>query len=896
MPISPFAAAARRFLDEAGEVSPDFSALTVLVPHQAAARDFLAGLKRVLAVPVIVPPRCLTLPSLAATVPNRPAAEPDSRRLADIYGFLRRAGHLHERQLWPAALELARLLRELGDNQQSLPDSFDAFQASLERAYRRKLGGAMSLEARLAHELWHAFQRLARPDAGRDYAERLAWLAHHAATPLYHLDLPGLSGVERTFLARYGERQRVIPLPVVPTYPGRLAALAEAWGGGGAQDEAVRLDDAIGCYGAGGIEQAARLAEAQVRLWLAEGRERIGIVALDRVLARRLRALLERRQILVQDETGWTFSTAAVSHVLDRWFGLLQDDCYYRDLLDFLKSPYLFADLAPQTRRAAVSGLELALRRHGVVEGWERMLQLARQSGLVEAVAVLNRMQAARALFAAKRLPLAVWQERLLQALEALGALPAFEADLAGQQLLALLRRLRAENEDSAAVHADADAGSAKRSRRSPKADDLAAYRFAEWRRWLLLQLDQLTFVDDRVESPLRLTHLRAARLREFDAVLLLGTDAARLPERGAPGLFNEAVRRELGLPTQAEKEAELQAALADVLARTPQIAAVWQARRDGEPVALSPWLETLDLWHRARFGLGLRRPVMRYAEPGLEFAALPGLSVPATPRAVDLPARLSVSAWQSLVACPYLFYARHLLGLNELDEVPEEMDKRDYGTLIHAVLAKFHEDHPTLIGLDRARLEAALASAVQAVFTQAGQQQYLAEAWHLRWQRRQAAYLDWALDWERQGHRFVKAEAKASQTVAVGAAEILLEGRLDRLDSGPGGLVVLDYKTNAVQTLRNKLKQPGEDVQLPCYAWLTSAAEAGFVALDEDKPTWLAWKDGLTSAAHAEAARFAATFGAIAAGAAMPAHGGAALCRHCEMRGLCRRDWTPAS
>ena len=83
-----------------------------------------------------------------------------------------------------------------------------------------------------------------------------------------------------------------------------------------------------------------------------------------------------------------------------------------------------------------------------------------------------------------------------------------------------------------------------------------------------------------------------------------------------------------------------------------------------------------------------------------------------------------------------------------------------------------------------------------------------------LRWRRRQTVYLDWALDWEAQGHRFAKAEAKVSRAVPVGAAEIRLEGRLDRLDSGPAGPAVLDYKTNAVQILRNKLKQPGEDVQ----------------------------------------------------------------------------------
>lgn len=884
MQPSPFLAAARRFLDSAGVSSTDLSGHTVLVPHHAAARDFLAGLRQALGRQVVLPPRRLTLPALAATVPGRLPVEPDSRRLADIYDFLRRTGRLQERQLWPAAVELAQLLRELSDNQQVLPADFASFQARLEAAYRRKLGSAMSFEARVAHELWHAFQRTARPDTGRDYAERLAVLAERAAAPLYHLDLPGLSAVERAFFVRYAERQPVLHLPVVPAYPERAALLASAWGEAPAAG-AARVDAAVGLYGAASLEEAARAAEAQVCRWLAGGCERIGIVAFDRVLARRLRALLDRRRILVQDETGWTFSTAAVSHVLDRWFGLLQDNCYYRDLLDFLKSPYLFADLAEPVRRGVASGLELALRRHGVVEGWERFLRLAREQGLADAVAVLERMQAARALFGTKRLSLAGWQERLLQALSGLGALPAFEADLAGQQLLVLLRRLQVEN----AGPAEAQGGEtgAKRGGRGQPADDAATYRFAEWRRWLLLQLDQLTFVDDRVDSPVRLTHLRAARLREFDAVLLLGADAAHLPERAAPGLFNEAVRRELGLPGQADKEAELQAALADVMARAPEVLAIWQAQRDGEPVAASPWLETLDLQHRALFGRGLRRPCL----PGADVPAAVSLSEPPAPAPGTLPVRVTVSGWQSLVACPYLFYARHLLGLNELDEVAEEMGKRDYGILIHDALARFHAAHPVLAGPDRPELEAALAAAVDAAFAEAGQAQFLAEAWRLRWRQRQTAYLDWALGWEAQGHRFVKAEAKVSQAVPVGAAEILLEGRLDRLDSGPAGLAVLDYKTNAAQTLRSKLKQPGEDVQLPCYAWLADAAEAGFVTLDEDKVTWLAWQDGLADAAQAEAARFAATFAAMAAGAALPAQGAASACRHCEMRGLCRRD-----
>ncbi|TCS71865.1 ATP-dependent helicase/nuclease subunit B [Sulfuritortus calidifontis] len=867
MPTAAYVSAVREFLEfEAGR-APDFSALTVLVPHYAAAQGFLAGLKTALAGRVVLPPRLLTLPALAVGVPGRAAAEPDSRRLVEIYSFLRRTGRLQERQLWPAAVELAGLMRELSDNQLALPADYAEFRSRLEAAYRRRLNATLGFEARLAHELWYALQQGGRPDSGRDYAERLACLAERAALPLYHLPLPGLSAMEQGFLERYAVRQPVRGLALPLAYPERQAVLDAAWVGGEAAAAAIGpLTDDLVLYGAASLEAVAVAAELQIRRWLAEGHEAIGIVALDRVAARRLRARLERHDILVQDETGWTFSTAAVSHVLDRWFGLLQDDCYYRDLLDFLKSPFVFADLAPKVLPAAVAELELALRRAGVVEGWGRFQQLARQANLAGVEPLLERMQAARRLFTGQRLPLAEWQQRLLRAFEQLGVRRALEADWAGGQLLALLRRLQGELQG-----------------------DAAPYRFAEWRRWLMLQLDQATFVDARVESPVRFTHLRAARLREFNAVLILGADAGHLPETVSPGLFNQAVRRELGLPGQAERESELQAALADVIGRTPRVAATWQAERDGEPLALSPWLETLDLYHRACFGVSLKRSPPALVEPAAE-TALSAAEVPA-PLADRLPERVTVSGWQSLVDCPYRFYARHLLGLNELDEVAEEMDKREYGTLIHAALAKFHEDHPVLADFDRATLAADLAGAVEEAFAEAGLTSYLAEAWRLRWQRRQAAYLDWALAWERAGHRFAKAEAKTALAVGVGDAEIRLEGRLDRLDRAADGLAVLDYKTQSKASLSAKLKRPGEDVQLPCYAWLTEAVEAGFVTLDEDKVTVLAWQEGLAEAAAAEAARFQAVFAALAGGAALPAQGAGPVCDRCEMRGLCRRD-----
>jgi len=122
-------------------------------------------------------------------------------------------------------------------------------------------------------------------------------------------------------------------------------------------------------------------------------------------------------------------------------------------------------------------------------------------------------------------------------------------------------------------------------------------------------------------------------------------------------------------------------------------------------------------------------------------------------PVAESVPERLSVSAWQSLVSCPYQYYARHLLKLNERDEVPEEMDKADYGSLVHRILARFHGDHPELDGVPPEALEADLRALGRQVFATAETGSYLASVWRLRWERRIPAYIDWALRRGRGGH-----------------------------------------------------------------------------------------------------------------------------------------------
>ena len=84
------------------------------------------------------------------------------------------------------------------------------------------------------------------------------------------------------------------------------------------------------------------------------GRRIDRVVALDRLTARRVRALLERADVKVRDETGWKLSTTSAAAAVMRWFDLVIDDLYWRDLLDWLKSRFTLAERADKAAEVAL--------------------------------------------------------------------------------------------------------------------------------------------------------------------------------------------------------------------------------------------------------------------------------------------------------------------------------------------------------------------------------------------------------------------------------------------------------------------------------------------------------------------------------------------------------------
>ena len=898
---------------------PDLRRAIVLLPNYHVAQPLAQSLSRLTNRPALLLPQMVTFKDWAQSVPLTAPITPDTCRATTLYQALRARKWFADADLWGIASELLGLLDELTQHHVTLPHSEEDFLAQLERAYQAKRNTAMQFEARVVHELWYAMSAGGGLDAARAYQQRLAQLAQQADAPLVVLLASALAAPEARFLEAYAEHAPIkifdlremaaeeascavvqmalhgsvehqdLSFPRKRESSGLLKLDSRFRGNDGflqvsLRDQAIHLREhfpqaaltnRLRLFGAHSLEQEARAAEVQVRRWLLAGKQNIALVAQDRLVARRVRALLERAGVLVRDETGWTLSTLAVSTVLMRWLDTLQSDFYYQDLLDLLKSPFIFADQSSHERKQAVYRLEQLVRKHGVASHLDAFLGLAQGEAEVQ-VALVRLRQAAEALRKNSD-TLSGWLHALDDSLAILGITQGLATDAAGAQLLQVLQTWPQE-----------------------LAADGTRFSRTEWRHWLAQQLDAHTFRDAAIDSPVLLTHLAAMRWRSFDAVLLLGADASHLPgtDNGCVW-FNDAVRNTLGLPTRANQLAQQRDDLLALLAMNDTVLATWQASKNGERNLLSPYLEMLRALHELAYGDDLAErelgALLEQAQVcGANFTLPQAAAMPAPAVLQSLiPQRISASGYNSLVACPYQYYARHMLRLNELDEVREGVEKRDYGEWIHGILHRFHQQFAVLGEHTRTALEEALQHISSEVFAPAIERDYLARAWLLRWQQAIPAYLEAQMKSEAEGWHYQSGEVPFELPLT---EKLLLHGRIDRVDEREGECRVLDYKMTDATRLRNKLKEPGEDVQLACYAHVYEAGEAAFISIEKDKVISVAPPQDLPELAQANIERLKAVFAQMCEGAAMPAHGVDEACTYCEMRGLCRKsEWSAA-
>lgn len=171
-----------------------------------------------------------------------------------------------------------------------------------------------------------------------------------------------------------------------------------------------------------------------------------------------------------------------------------------------------------------------------------------------------------------------------------------------------------------------------------------------------------------------------------------------------------------------------------------------------------------------------------------------------------------SFSSIKQYINCPLSFYFSYILGIEEIEEVEEDISARTMGTILHAVLENLYKDSVnTFPDIDKLRNAAKNAQALIAGSTKEAYPALKIDS------GKNLLFLKVAETWLK---RFLESEIRLIENdktpVIMGiehplrrqmtidlpgsiSREVTLYGKLDRIDISQGNLRVIDYKTGAV-------------------------------------------------------------------------------------------------
>ena len=598
-------------------------------------------------------------------------------------------------------------------------------------------------------------------------------------------------------------------------------------------------------------EDEAERAAACVLRQIEVGRVPVALIAGDRLLTRRINALLIERGAQLRDETGWKLSTTHAAAQLMAALHACAPRASTDEVLDWLK-------LAPAFDARQQRALERRLRRDAV-RGWPQAALLTGDQPLTQHIESLRApMIAAR--------PLVDWLPALRTLLQRCGLWPLLAADVAGNAVIDALGL----SDEALADWRDWPAAQRRMG-------------LAEFTRWVGEALEAASFRPPHPAAAqvvvLPLTQLLG---RPFASLVLPGADEQRLPAAPEPpGPWSAAQRQALHLPTREDLR-DAQAAAWALALRVPQVDVLWRNTDDsGEPLLPSPLVQSLQLQELAALGAEGREARFIQIRP-TERPQPRGDALPTQP--------LSASGYEMLRACPYRFFALRQLGLAEEGELDVDIDKRDWGNWLHDTLRGFHEALRVAPDADRLTLiDAAAEAATEALGPGLEPGEFMPFA--VAWPTLRDAYLQWLAKHEAGGAQFKLAE----ESIDTQRGPLRLKGQIDRIDEvTDGATLLIDYKTEPLARTRDRIKAGNEDTQLPFYALLSGAdaPRAAYLNLAEREAPSLHELPELPMLAAQLYEGMAYDLARIAAGEPLPALGEGSVCGWCDARGLCRKDF----
>lgn len=584
----------------------------------------------------------------------------------------------------------------------------------------------------------------------------------------------------------------------------------------------------LSIYKSNRFEQHVKAIDIQIRIWLNQKNNNIGVVTTDRKLVRRLRAVLEHANVSVNDAAGWALATTSAAVVIEWWLQLVEERYPVKQFLALAKSPFLpieDRDLHEKAINIFETEIILALNVHNGIHRYRDAIEkIQEKTTTIEQpvfnylTLLLDRFEASAQLLtklhSKKSYPLHLFIKELLNSIKPIGIYTALNNDDAGKQIIELFE------------------------------DQIAHFKLIEnkmsWsesRRFMSRIFDQQNYKPPTSKNAVTFCSLEQSRLQKFDAVVIASMDKNNFP--GATNnyvFFNEQVRTELNIPTWRNDHARHLHQFRSLLDCSENILITVQTENNGEKTTPSPWLEAIETYYRMAYNLSLFNVELEYyvaldttqITKNTEIP-LPTQTLQPSPVLIhDLkPENISISQYQSLVNCPYQYFTLTCLNLNQTSELNEELGKADFGSLVHLSIHAFFTNLDYLPGPfknkvtihNRDEAENMLRLISKQAFSQSTNTElsdgFSNELWLQRWLNLIPKFIDWEIK-RQTNYTPYKHEAEKKLNINDTSQ---IHGRLDRVDKSKDGYAIIDYKTGTTPTKKSIIA--GEQVQLPMYALL---------------------------------------------------------------------------
>ena len=656
----------------------------------------------------------------------------------------------------------------------------------------------------------------------------------------------------------------------------------------------------IRLFDAQSAEQETQAVDLKIRMSLLNGRNNIAVVTENRKLARRLRALLERSNINIQDTAGWSLATTSAATVLERWLECIEQNFAYQPFLDLLKSPFFCAQhefddhlkLIYRFEQDIVLHENIANDLNRYIESIKKRSKRLNLTNITTSENLISLLEHVKST-AQKLLDLynlntsntaENWIECFLNSLKELGLYDQLNLDDAGQRVQEELEKLQ---------HAHTTA--------NPQMS------WQDLRTWIGSTFEQAQFKPQSQISSVKIMNLQQAQYCQFDTLIIAGANMKTFP--GAVSqhpFFNQSVRSALQLKNWQQEKLNKFQQFQQLLMAANDILITWQAEKNGEWMQVSPWVSSLEDFAKIAFNLSLHdkqiesllKQTTSVTERNDDLLNHIKVTSQASPTAKDklIPAEYSASRHQRLINCPYQFFAADILQLKPLEEISQELLKSEYGEKVHAILHAFHQQcdgmpKPFTAAITHQNKNDALEHIKKLshiIFNTQLEDSVQHRSWFDRWMNTAESYINWQIQRQTEWNIY----AHESKKQAILNNEIKLSGRLDRIDIQNNQFSIIDYKTG--NTAKQKDIELAENIQLTSYATLMeNVCEVMYLKIDkgETKQAGILQDDDLYTLKTDVLTRLEKMINEIKSTSPLPSWGDETACKYCNMSGLCRKQ-----